>query len=226
MKSILDEINYPKQLIKVAEDLLGKLLGPGLSEGGELIADRIRFIRLKNQISILNKAQKLLKDNSIKAHSIPIKLLVPLIESASLEEEPKLQLMWSRLLVNAATSNYKVGLHKICINILSNLSPLEAFIIEKIKADVVEKITKIKTKGTYRKLDPSLIYYSSIEFTSKFLNKSQEAEYIMDNLIRIGLMRWEPSEVEDNQVNMEDFICLTNLGLSFLKECTDLQKDI
>ena len=219
MNSILDEVNYPKKIIEIAEKMLDKLVGPAISETGELIADKIKFYRFKNQIKILNNVKKLLEENGLSPKQIPIKLVVPLLENASLEEDSSLQEMWSRLIMNSSTYNYKVSLHKACIAILSDLSPTEAKILEMIKDDVVEKL-KQKEKDFF----PSTVFYRTYTITSRFKLKQEESDYMVDNLVRVGLLKWEPSEIENNTFDLENFISLSNLGYNFLKECTDLKK--
>jgi hypothetical protein len=227
VSSILDEINYPKQLLDIAEKMLGKLLGPAISESGELIADKIRQYRIKNQITILNNVKKILDKNGLSLKQLPIKLAVPLLENASLEEDVTLQEMWSRLIINSSTSDYKMSLHKVCIAILSDLSPLEARILEKIKNDVIKKLSEdnhIYISGKKNKIDfrPTQVIYSEYSIQRMFSLKREESDYIIDNLVRLGILKWQPSEVEENTIDLEDTLSLSNLGYNFLKECTDL----
>lgn len=132
------DLNIPQKIIDIAGEIISKLLGPAITEGGELFADKIRFVRFKNQISILNKVQKLLDENGLTPKQIPIKLSFPLFDNATLEEDPTLQEMWAELIMNASVSDYREGLHKVCISILSDLSPIEALVLESIKNDIIK----------------------------------------------------------------------------------------
>jgi Abortive infection alpha len=86
------------------QGFLSKILGPASSEVGELIADNIRFIRWKNTLKILEKAQKEIELRGIQPKQIPLKTLVPILEGASLEsDDENLQAKWSNLLTSAAS---------------------------------------------------------------------------------------------------------------------------
>ncbi len=227
MNLILDEINYPKKILEIAEKMIDKLFGPAISESGELIADKIRFYRYKNQIKILNDVKRLLDEAGLSPKQIPLKLAVPLFENASLEEDASLQEMWTRLITNTSVSDYKVSLHKVCISILSNLSPIEARVLDMVKNDVLKKLNEenyLEIAGKKERIEfrPSQIYYRSFTIQSKFSLKKDENEYLVDNLVRLGIFKWEPSEIEDNSIDLEEWIALSNLGYNFLKECTDL----
>ncbi len=62
--------------------------------------------------------------------AIPIKLILPLLQAASLEEDDYLQDLWAKLLVNGANANSGIDLTKAFIEILESLTPLEAKILE------------------------------------------------------------------------------------------------
>src|ERR1022692_980913 len=84
--------------LELAKDFLGKLISPTIEELGLLVADNIKFLRFKNQIRILLKAKDYVQRNNISVKEIPIKILVPLLEKASLEEDDKLQDKWAKML--------------------------------------------------------------------------------------------------------------------------------
>ena len=98
-----DLIGLPKSIIDSAEKFFGKLLGDSLSETGLLLSDKIKYLRFKNQVKILNKAETLLKEKGISPKAINLKILVPLIEYSSLESSSSLQEKWAKLLANSAT---------------------------------------------------------------------------------------------------------------------------
>src|SRR5579883_1951149 len=87
--------SIPKEVVEKSERLLHTLAGKALEETGELFADRVRFWRFKNQVSVLRKAEKALKDAGLEPRAVDLKLLVPLIEHASLEEQEDAQSLWA-----------------------------------------------------------------------------------------------------------------------------------
>ena len=90
-------------LAQPIQGFLNAILGPASSEVGELIADNIKFVRWKNALKILEKAQKEMEIRGIQSKEIPLKILFPILEGASLEsDDENLQAKWSNLLTSAA----------------------------------------------------------------------------------------------------------------------------
>ncbi len=132
----MSELNITSTAIEKGIDavkgFLEKLAGGAIEEAGLLFADKIRVRRLKNQITILKKAQKIAKDTNIDIKQINLKVLVPLLENCSLEEEESLQDMWANLIVNYADPN-KVYKSTVFPFILSQLTSDDVNFIESYK---------------------------------------------------------------------------------------------
>src|SRR5690606_25149197 len=91
--------NIDKSLDMV-RDFVKTIGGHAASELGLLLGDKIRQFRFTNQVKILSKAKILVERNNLPMSVIPIKILVPLLESCSLEEDEDLQDLWANLLAN------------------------------------------------------------------------------------------------------------------------------
>jgi len=64
---------------------------------GLLLTDKINFRRWKNLVTIAVEARHLLAKAGLSPKEIPLKMIHPLLESASLEEEPDIQRVWANL---------------------------------------------------------------------------------------------------------------------------------
>jgi hypothetical protein len=151
--------------LDVAKDFLQKLIGPSIEEAGLLMRDSVAMWRFKNQINVLHRASEICARRGITPSPISIKLLCPLLESASLEDTPKLQVKWSILLSNMVDSEKNIQNH-VFPYILSQLSRkefdgLEALIQEK-RGRVIklsERLSKTRESiqepksAIYRKMD-------------------------------------------------------------------------
>lgn len=126
IEKILDNLNIPKQILDKSEALLKTLFGPSLDEFGGMIADNVKLRRFKNQIRIFSKAQEILKEKKIDPKKVSLKVLAPLIEFSSYEEEEKLQDKWAKLTTHILSGNGDVVFQQNCINILNKLSSEEA----------------------------------------------------------------------------------------------------
>lgn len=100
VNKIIDNLNIPKQILDKSENLFRSLFGPSINEMGGLIADNVRLRRFKNQIRIFSKAQKILRDKNIQPSKVSLKVLAPLIECSSLEENKTLQEKWANLIAH------------------------------------------------------------------------------------------------------------------------------
>jgi len=130
--------------IDVAKEFLDKLVTPALVETGLLLKDQVAYWRFKNQIKILNKANQYCQQQNIDPKTISLKLLAPLLDHASLEEDETLQDRWAYLLGNMVDSEQNIDNH-VFPYLLSQLSVEEFLLLEivlKKKDERVEKITK------------------------------------------------------------------------------------
>lgn len=84
-----------------------KLLGPALDAAGADISDFYKSFKMKNLQSIFAKAELILKtlgDEEREGNLSP-KLLISIIEKASLEDDDVLQDLWARVLATASSDN-------------------------------------------------------------------------------------------------------------------------
>src|ERR1700722_1141793 len=128
----MDPISTSQAIGAVADEakgLLNKFLGPGLEEAGEMIADRVRLFRLKQQIKLFRTAEQLLAHEKLEPKAVNLKVLLPLIDAASLEEDEEMSDRWASLLASAANPANSNSLEISFVEILKQLPPLHALIL-------------------------------------------------------------------------------------------------
>lgn len=192
--------------VSTAKTLLGKIFGPTVEEFGLMLSDDMKIRRLKNQINNLKKIEKIVSDNGITTKDIDLKILVPYLNSASLEENETLQDMWANLMVNYidTDSNLKITVYP---TILSQLSSDEVRLLSLMRNGV----------GSIDQLFPDW--------------KNQKAEEPMLNLVRLGLAEYVskhewpkksrfPETASDRVVVEEKRYALTKFGMAFLDACS------
>ena len=130
--------------IDAAKGFLNKLIAPSVEEVGLLIADNVKLWRVKNQIKVLSKAQAYCEKNNISTKQISLKLLCPLLDYSSIEEDDFLQNKWGILLSNMVDSEQNIENH-VFPYILSQLSRNEFLVLEKVY-DEKQLTIAIKTK--------------------------------------------------------------------------------
>lgn len=115
--------------IDLAKEFIGKLISPAVEEVGLLVKEQVASWRFKNQVNILNRAREVCSKNNISTKSISLKLLVPFLEHASLEEDTYLQDKWAVLLSNLVDSDQNIE-NNVLPYILSQISKGEFVSLE------------------------------------------------------------------------------------------------
>ncbi|HLG16585.1 MAG TPA: Abi-alpha family protein [Blastocatellia bacterium] len=118
--------------VSAAKHLLGRLCGPAVDEWGLLLQDRARVHRLKNQLRMLGKVQDMLLKAGTEVRAVPLRTLLPLLEGAALEDDENLSDKWAGLLASAASSGEAESTHPSFPRILSEVSPREALILDRL----------------------------------------------------------------------------------------------
>lgn len=116
-------------LTESVRKLIGPFSDPVLKELGEYVATRIRFIHFKRSLKVLEEAKRLLDERGIKPNPVDLKILVPILEGAGLEDNDDLISMWSGLLASAASGGRVLPAFA---RILRDISPEEGRILDYI----------------------------------------------------------------------------------------------
>ncbi len=197
-----------ENLTSAAKSFLEKVLTPPLEETGLLLADKIKLWRFKNQITILADAENYLKEKNIKTRKVSLKILTPLLEGASLEDDETLQYQWACLIANTVRENSKINT-TLYPYILSQLSNVEAELLHAVFHYSTVTDYGDPNKKTYRE-DSNV----NGEIIHKLKPSLQYEESNIDNLIRLRLIK----ELNPEDLSLNDFT-LTSLGFDFSLAC-------
>lgn len=249
IEKIVEAINVPKRIVDGAELFLRKLLGPAIIEEGQLIGDKIRYRRFKNQVTIFTKAKDLLESKSIDPKTINLKLLVPLIEYSSLEEDEKMQLTWAQVIANIASYDSEQIFNLRCIEILKEITPNEILLLDRLYLDFKDKEKELleKWKSNERlknrtEITPDYAVFSPWKFETELGISNQLIALYTDRLLSFGIIRYEQPELSESterirvdtssmlsephsveiksyELESSDRVHFTNFGLYFVKLC-------
>src|SRR6202451_2399318 len=120
--------------LKPFADLLDKLAGPAAEEIGLTLKDHVRVFRLKRQVRLFERVKEMLAESNTEPGRVPFKVLLPIVENASIEENDEVQDMWAGLLANSA-SGEKV--YPSYVELLKQLSPHEALLLHMVVESIV-----------------------------------------------------------------------------------------
>jgi len=127
--------------LEIAKEFIDKLIMPSIEESGLFFKDHITMLRFKNQVKILNRANRYCIKHNINPKKISLKLLSPLLEYSSLEDDDDLQDKWSILFSNLIDSEQNIE-NNVFPYILSQLSKDEFFSLEKVYNNKVSRFLK------------------------------------------------------------------------------------
>ena len=121
--SVTDLAKAGAELAETVRKLIAPFLEPVSSEAGLYVAEKIRFVRFQNSLRVLERASQLLANYGINPKAVNLKLLVPILEGAGLEDNDDLIEKWSGLLASAASGGEVLPAFA---RILAELGPDEA----------------------------------------------------------------------------------------------------
>ncbi len=110
--------------------IVKKMLGPAADELAEMWRDRIRLYRYGNQMRCVEKAEKMAEAAGFAPQSVPPKILFPLLEGVSLEDNDEMHTMWAALLANASSPENSEKIRPGFVATLKQMSSDEASLLE------------------------------------------------------------------------------------------------
>ena len=197
-----------EEAAKAAKDYLDKLLTSGVEQTGGIIGDTVAYWRFKNKVNLVLKAKAFLEAKGIEPGLVLPKVVAPLLEAGSLEEDSDMKDRWAALLASAATDPTKVP--PAFPRILSELSSTEAIILEWMTDRVHQQIGWVSNGD---------------EICDVHHLATWEYEVLMGNLIRLNLCRpaqYSGSEWVGGRTTEWDSyqeIEFTRLGYAFVGAC-------
>jgi len=190
-----------------------------------IITDKFIFIRWKRFLKMVDEVNMILAQRGITEYrAVPPKIALPIIEGASLEDEPELQILWNNLLANAMDPSFNDEIRYGFIDMIKNITGIEARILNELyrllqKENYIKPIAKI-TEYSFNK-----------EGIMSALNISEEQYALaITNLIRMQLLSMAILEYKGGKINGVitvtttmvkgiDVVTLTPLGVKFVEAC-------
>jgi hypothetical protein len=169
-------LDFAREIIDITKPLV-----PLGEEAAGIALDWLRFYRYQNTLKIRDRVHEIWKERSVtKTIPIPVRLGIPLLEAASMEDDPTLQEMWAGLVANVTDPNRRQKLRKVFSAILSDFEPIDSIVLRYLAAhwdhDSSEKGEEIQIK------------VASIELEIG----TNEIQLSLHNLARLGCLRIEP----------------------------------
>ncbi len=203
-----------QQATEAGGGLLKQLFSPSFSEMGQSLADGVRVFRLKRQVKLLEKTKKICEKNGIKPQSVNLKLLLPLLESASLEDDEFMQDKWAVLLSNLADSLQNIQNH-VFPHILSQISKDEYLILE-------QYYKEFKGKLKIREIELSIFLEKKPLLIKRCQNDLEELRFKRED----SSSHEKRIEIDEKIRNIESDIRSLNYKEKRLKNYDNVQQDV
>jgi hypothetical protein len=196
--------------------IVKRMLGPAADELAEMWRDQVRMYRYERQLKCVEKAERMAQEAGFTPNPVPPKILFPLLEGASFEENEDLHTMWAALLANAASPDGADKVRPAFISVLKQMSPDEASVLTFI-ADL--QTSPFSPTGFYPRFSSDSANPPNIDFEDLLI--------CLDGLEAVKLLRIAvvlPSKDRrsgDESIVLDDDgpYYLTDRGNAFLKSC-------
>jgi len=111
---------------------ISKFIAGSLEQGMGIFEDRLKYMRWERQERLMQRAQDFMKLSGMDAPTrpVPMKLAIPIMQGAILEDDDSLQDRWAALLVNASNAAFAGEVRRSYVSILEQVTPLDAHILD------------------------------------------------------------------------------------------------
>lgn len=223
-KATQESVKLGEKGLEIADkagSFFAKVFREPINEISGMITDKLRFIRWKRMVQMADEVNKILEEKKIiDTRAVPPKIALPILEEASLEDDPNLQYLWNHLLANAMNPNFNDELRYGFIEMIKEITGIEAKLLN-------EFYEVLRREGKLRPLSDVFQYSLTKEQIVQVLGISADVYAIsVNNLIRMQLL--SPAILKGGvKMGPEpltiykgiDAVTLTPLGVKFVEAC-------
>jgi len=109
-KAIQETSKLGQKGLETAEKAAGffaKVFKASVDEIAGIVTDKLRFVRWKRLVQMSEAVDQILNERGVQdTRAVPPKLALPILEDASLEDDPDIQHLWNHLLANAMNPDF------------------------------------------------------------------------------------------------------------------------
>lgn len=198
-----------------AGGFIAKFIQGSLEAGLGIFEDKLKYMRWERQLRLMQRAEEFLKLSGMATPTrpVPMKLAIPILQGASLEEDDDLQDRWAALLVNAANAEFEGEVRRSYVSILEQLTPLDAHILDVLYSLSFEDG---KRNGLVTEDLPDKVHDAG-KGIHNFTLPSEEVIISLSNLVRLGCLR---THMVMGGAEIFERVYPTIAGRAFVHACT------
>ena len=203
----------------VALPLSSPTVGPSASELGLMFGDFFRVRRLRRAVRLLSDVKQIASEAGLTLKAVAPRLLLPILESASLQEDEDLHQRWVALLTNAATTDYDNQILPCFPDMLKQLTSEEAQFLDRAYEEVTnaEKKQSADTLRDHTGEPPQPVRISGDTLRSLqpvMLGNLERLMVVTRNSVPLST-----EEARTNTFSHANHLYLSELGKAFVRAC-------
>ncbi len=233
------EVGLAEGVKENSQSFLKAVLHEPAQELGALLGDKIRERRHANLIKATSRAQERLKEAGYTAKEVPLSIIHPALEAASVEEDPDLQEVWANMLANAASMESPNAVAPSFPSILKELRPTDVKFLATLYEEFVLKYLETRPNRQ------PLIGYKSLRYVMEKAGLSEEGKiatkqdrtlrhaaimrdtdelaFVLDSLQRQRIIEREygitKTTTAEESVEIGSALRISVLGVRFIRAC-------
>jgi len=217
IKPFADSLKIGTQaLVDGASAFLGRICLPAAEEFGLTLKDKIHNYREVNKVMMLQKAkQKLNKFSSEEGKQANPRLVGAILNHGSWVNNKEIQDMWAGLLASACTEDGQDDSNLIFINILSQITRLQASVLNYACENVEKKLSEAGFIASKNALIIKLQDLMKIADCDNFHRLDRE----LDHLRSLGLIGYAMHSGGFSQYNTDADITPTGFAIQMYVRC-------
>lgn len=213
-----------KQFLEPVQEIVRRIAGPAATEVGLMWGDAVRAWRAKRAVRLFDDVMRVMSAGHLNPNPVAPRLLFPILDAATLNEDEDLHARWVGLLTNAATTDKQVL--PSFSEILRQLTPEEVRFLDR----AYDEVTLAEQNREIQNRTPLLSSYDYLMHPVRESTLELIDTVTFDNLYRLMLLRrdsgvyvsgGEPSTSFEQQVSqeLENAVYITELGRAFICAC-------
>ena len=212
-----------KQTLAPVQEIVRELSGPAATEVGLMLGDTLRVWRVKREVRYLQDVKEAASKAGLKLKPVVPRLLFPILDSASLEDDEDLHQRWVALLTNAARTDSDLVLP--CFpDILRQLTSEEAQFLDRAydETTIYAERRRAEIRANNPNLNVSDGLATAMGISGRIISSLPSLK--IENLERLMLVTRTnlPLSLDDKIVNTmppANHLYVSELGKAFVLAC-------
>jgi hypothetical protein len=213
-----------KQTLAPVQEIVREVSGPAATEVGLMLGDSLRAWRLKRAVKYLEDVKQVASKAGLRLKPVAPRLLFPILDSASLEDDNDLHQRWVALLTNAARTDFDGKVLPSFPDILKQLTAQEVQFLDRAYDETT--IYAERRRAEIRANNPHLNVSDKLANTLGISGRIiiSLPPVMIENLERLMLVTRTnlPLSLDDKIIHSTppaNHLYLSELGKAFVRAC-------